>query len=632
MRLELRSISRNFSGHVEVRALDEVSLTIHPGEFLAIVGPSGGGKSTLLNTIGLLDLPDGGTYLVDGHDTASLTEGQRARLRSIAFGFVFQGFHLLDSRPAIDSVELGLLYRAVPATQRLLRARESLAAVGLDGIADQRASHLSGGQRQRVAIARALASSARVIVADEPTGNLDSVNGAQVMKALRSLQEDGCTIVLVTHDSALAATADRIAHLRDGRIHLVEDLTRRRPPTDADSTPLPLDEKPSRLRMGDAVRDAFRTVRSRPARTIGLVGAVATAVALAIATLGISGSAAAQVSDRFDRHTNRDVTISRDAEQPAADALLDDAHRILESTTPISGATASAVVYHRGTTEIQATSERRSLQAPAVSVVGQFREATRSTIRWAPRHEHRLADGEVLLGASLARQLPLGTLDAAPMVDIGGEDVVVAGIVDSAPRDPSLLGAVITGGQSSPALADPDSSQVLLRTSPGAAQQVARQAPIAVDPTNPTALRVSAPIDPTTLRSEIESDVQTTLLAFTGVAVAAAIVALGNSMVLAVLERRSEFGLRRAIGARSVHIASMVITESAIIGALGGLAGLLIGFSAVSVMTLLQRWSPIFDPALAPLAVIGGIVVGSLGGLVAAWQAIRIEPQEALRS
>ncbi|WP_286343494.1 ABC transporter permease [Frondihabitans sucicola] len=148
----------------------------------------------------------------------------------------------------------------------------------------------------------------------------------------------------------------------------------------------------------------------------------------------------------------------------------------------------------------------------------------------------------------------------------------------------------------------------------------------------PTALHVDAPVDPTTLRSEIEGDVRTTLLAFTGIAVIAAVVALGNSMVLAILERRAEFGLRRAVGARSVHVASMVVAESAIIGALGGLAGLVLGFAAVSAMTLLQHWSPIFDPVLAPLAVVGGILVGSLGGLVAAWQATRIQPQAALRS
>ncbi|BDZ50486.1 hypothetical protein GCM10025867_27270 [Frondihabitans sucicola] len=441
MTLELRGIGRRFSA--DARALDDVSLTIRPGEFLAIVGPSGGGKSTLLNTIGLLDVPDEGTFLLEGTDTARLPERERARLRSTTFGFVFQGFHLLDARPAIDSIELGLLYRALPTAERLRRAREALAAVGLAAHAEQRASLLSGGQRQRVAIARALAASARVVVADEPTGNLDSVNGAQVMNALRALHDDGCTIVLVTHDPALAATADRIAHLRDGRIHLLEDLapkpsesTRitpsdpRSPGEATGSTPAPPGPTPprgSRVRPRDVLRDAFRTVRSRPGRTTGLVAAVATAVALAIATLGISGSASAQVSDRFDLHVNRDVTVVRDdaALAPVSDpdpdprdrrhaTLRDDTAALLAGTTILAGVDHVGIVYERGTTTIQATPTRPALQAPAVSATGDVRRAARLTIRWTPNRPHRLADGEVLIGGNLAAQLPLGSLAAAP--------------------------------------------------------------------------------------------------------------------------------------------------------------------------------------------------------------------------
>ena len=202
----------------EVRALDGVSLTIDRGEFVAVIGRSGSGKSTLMNVLGCLDVPDRGCYRLAGRDMSRQSEQYRAHVRGRQIGFVFQGFHLIPSLTALENVELPLLYRAMPARERRHRAVESLTRVGLAGRLFHRPSELSGGQQQRVAIARAIALSPPLILADEPTGNLDSASGRDVMTMLHDLNREGKTIVLITHDEAVAASAGRRICISDGRV------------------------------------------------------------------------------------------------------------------------------------------------------------------------------------------------------------------------------------------------------------------------------------------------------------------------------------------------------------------------------------------------------------------------------
>jgi macrolide transport system ATP-binding/permease protein len=216
--LELCDVAVEYPGTPPVAALRGVDLRVEEGEFVAIVGPSGGGKSTVLNVLGLLHAPTRGRYLLDGEDVAGLRPAQMARVRAGVFGYIFQGFHLLDKRPVLDSVGLGMFYQGVPKSQRDVRSLLALDRVGLAAKATQRAGTLSGGERQRVAIARALACGDPVLLADEPTGNLDSVNGRLVIEAIRLVHESGVTVVLVTHDPVIAGMADRQIHIRDGRV------------------------------------------------------------------------------------------------------------------------------------------------------------------------------------------------------------------------------------------------------------------------------------------------------------------------------------------------------------------------------------------------------------------------------
>jgi len=207
-------------GSVRVEALKGVSLDIHRGEYVALVGPSGSGKSTLMNTLGCLDRPTSGSYLLDGDEVTTLSKDQRAAVRNRHLGFVFQNFNLLARTTALENVELPMIYaRGVPAGQRRRRAREALESVGLGDRLDHHPSQLSGGQQQRVAIARALVNGPSILMGDEPTGNLDSRTGQDVIDLFRRLnREQGLTVIIVTHDTGVAAAADRVVTLRDGLI------------------------------------------------------------------------------------------------------------------------------------------------------------------------------------------------------------------------------------------------------------------------------------------------------------------------------------------------------------------------------------------------------------------------------
>ena len=220
MLIDIRDLYKiyNEGKESEVRALDGVSLQIDKGEFVAIVGQSGSGKSTMMNVLGCLDIPTYGEYHLDGTDIGSLSDKQLARIRNREIGFIFQGYNLIQELDALENVTLPLIYRGVSVFDREDMAMEALAKVGMDDRAHHRPSEMSGGQQQRVAIARAIATSPPIIMADEPTGALDSKTGKHVLEILRDLYRGGTTILLITHDDSIAATARRVVRLSDGKI------------------------------------------------------------------------------------------------------------------------------------------------------------------------------------------------------------------------------------------------------------------------------------------------------------------------------------------------------------------------------------------------------------------------------
>ncbi len=661
--LTLSEAHQVFGMDPQIHALRGITLTVQQGEFVAVVGPSGSGKSTLLNDLALLHTPTSGDYLVDGESVLAARESRRSAMRSRFFGFVFQAFHLLDGRPVVHSVELGMLYRGIRLRERRTRALAALRAVGMEHLAGQRAQKLSGGERQRVAIARALAVGSPVILADEPTGNLDSANGEAVVDLLENLAATGHTVVLVTHDEKVAARAHRCVEIRDGRI--VADRTRPgvRPaspataPVEPDSfRPAPVEPDPFRpasaeptpaggeatiepghpgraatMRPLDVLRDAWASLLARPGRTVALVSAVAVAVALGVCTAGLSQSAAAQVSERFDARRNTQITaVEGSGATPDRFAPAQPARALKD----LAGVTAAGTIAQYDGALPVATAATSPLDLPLFGVCPGTAEAGQLEV--AGRPSNRAAapgSGEVLIGRHAANDLDLGPLSAGQTLLIQARPYAVVGVIEESPRFPALLSGIVLNEDAAKGLGlTPMSTTYVISTVPGAAPSVARQAPLVLRPTAPGDVDVESPPRVDSLRGSIESDLRIALLVITAVAALASVIGLANSMVLSVIHRAPEFGLRRALGARPRHIISGMLAESAIIGTAGGLLGLALGLAGILAVTLSQRWQPVFDLALAPVAVLGGVAVGAVSGFASAIRAARIEPADALRS
>lgn len=620
--LELRGVSRIFvSGGEEIHALRDVDLRIEQGEFVAIVGPSAGGKTTLLSILGGLDVPTSGSYLLDGHEMPREEGAELAALRARTFAFVFQGFHLLEQRPALDSVALGMLYQGVDAKGRRARATDAAARVGMGSRLLQRTATLSGGQRQRLAIARAIATGSGVLLADEPTGNLDSATGAQVMDELIRLNRSGVTVVVVTHSAEVASAADRVVRIQDGR--LTEDLPsppRAQPSQRGSHTAPPIRRRRHLGRFSDMVRDAGASVLSRSRQSVALAATVGLAVALLVTTIGLTDSTNAQVGATFDAHANTEVTASWDATQSSVDPA-----RAQEAASRIPGTENSAVLTDYSPTAVgNMRDEERVVLIHTLA--GDLAAAGAEVTGISD-----LTAGEALIGAALADQLQLGPLAGGPAITIAGEHYLVRGIITTSSRMPMLIGEVVLADTTPVAGSEPGQRRLLLTVHPGAAQSIGAQLPLALDPYAPEAFQVVVPTDPRTLRAEIEGGVQSSLIAFTAVSALIAVLTLMNTIGAAINARRAELGLRRALGARSGQLAGLVLTEAVIVGGAGGLAGLIVGMLTILGFTIAQRWVPVFDLRLAPAAIAAGIAVAAIASVLGAVRAARVRPADALR-
>lgn len=321
--LELSQVSKTYNPGApgEVKALKTASLLIEQGDFVSITGPSGAGKSTLLNVLALLDPPTKGKYFIDDLDATKLSDSQLAALRAHTFSFVFQAFHLIDERTVTENVALGLMYSGDAAgsgeetlqitdTQRI---EQALNFVGLTHKQHAKAVQLSGGERQRVAIARAIVAANPVLVADEPTGNLDSANSRSVMRVLDKLNQSGTTVIVVTHDPKVAAHAKTRIEVHDGVV-TVPESENSKPLKPAKATHAAQAKNPKTSSKKTSLRailaDAGRTITAKPAASGALIAGVLLAVALALATVGISEAARAQVSQLFDAARNQRVAVS----------------------------------------------------------------------------------------------------------------------------------------------------------------------------------------------------------------------------------------------------------------------------------------------------------------------------------
>lgn len=367
--------------------------------------------------------------------------------------------------------------------------------------------------------------------------------------------------------------------------------------------------------------DAAASVLSRPRQSLALAATVGLAVALLVTTIGLTDSTSAQVVATFDAHANREVTASWSIDETSLDAST-----AMRAVVGLAAVDSAAVV----TDFPQATVGNLRGDERVVTVhsaVGDLPAAAGMEIDGIAR----LAPGEALIGASLAQQLGVGPFEAGPAITVNGSIYTVRGVVESSSRLPMLIGEVVLNDAGLAGTSEPGQRQLLILARPGAAQQIGKQLPVALDPYSPESFSVQVPTDPRTLRSEIEGGVQAALIAFTAVAALIALLTLMNSIGAAVTARRAELGLRRALGARSGQLAGLVMTESAFVGGAGGIGGLIVGMIAILGFTIAQRWVPVFDVRLAPAAIVAGIAVGALASLFGAVRAARVRPADALR-
>ncbi len=641
--LELNKVGRQFGSEPAVHALVDVDLWLESGEWLAITGPSGAGKSTLLNVIGCLDRPTSGSYFFDGIDTATLSDKERAGLRSRRLGFVFQSFHLLPHRSVLENVMLAEVYRKQSPRGRRERALAAIERVGLSHRVDFLPTKLSGGEKQRVAIARALVGSPSLLLCDEPTGNLDSKTTASLLDLFEALNQQGLTLVVVTHDENVANRAGRRVHIIDGSLTDVTNGESKRALSPSLSTSVKTSAvSRSGITMHDLLEEAIAGMFARPGRMVLTMLGIVIGLTALVATLGLSRTANNRIISQFDELAATGIVVTAKPGPTGVDPKVipwDAPARLRRlngvaaagtlSEVNIGGALVSSSLVKDPQSQ---TDFKLSVKAASPDLFTAVR-AELETGRFPDwGHSDRL-ERVAVLGPTAALRLGIVSLEQLPAIAIGDDLYLVIGILRGVARQPDLLGSVIIPEGTARhdfGLAGPGS--VIIETRIGAASLIARQTPLALRPDKPTILRVDFPREPQRVRDAVQSDLNVTFFLLGGLSLIVGALGIANIMLVSVMERIGEIGLRRAIGATRGHIAAQFLLESASMGAIGGVLGASLGVLIVVAVSAFQVWTPVLDPAAPFLAPLVGGGIGLVSGTYPALRAARLEPVEAFRN
>ena len=643
--LSLRGITRRFpAGEDWITVLHGIDLDIHAGEMVAIIGQSGSGKSTLMNIIGCLDQPSDGQYQVSGQITSTLEPDELARLRREYFGFIFQRYHLLGDLDALGNAEVPAIYAGIPASERQQRAAALLGRLGLSHKLYNRPSQLSGGQQQRVSIARALINGGQIILADEPTGALDRHSGIEVMQILRELHQAGHTVILVTHDPAIAATADRIIEISDG--HIIRDQ-RHQPMLTATRLP----EQPARVsshwrawldRFQEAFRMALLSMNAHRMRTFLTMLGIIIGIASVVSVVALGQGSREKILKNISSLGTNTITINpgrsvgdtrggrvRTLKPADGDAIAE--QPFVDSVSPVVRA----------------------------SVVGRYRsvEANVSLIGVSPAYFQTvglsLGDGQLFDRRAIRQQSQDVVIDAATSDTLftNGEEplgqVIMLGAMPS-----RIIGVLSRSNDSLPGRGDtlnaylPYSTvlskvrgqdylpEIVVRVRDDAPSDVAEQA-ISDLLTERHGTTDFTTRNSDAIRQSIEDTTSTMTLLISAIAVISLIVGgigVMNIMLVSVTERTGEIGVRMAVGARQGDILQQFLIEAVLVCLLGGLLGIAL---ALGIGWLINRvagdsFGVSFSVLSMAVAFACSTLIGILFGFLPARNAARLDPVAAL--
>ncbi|MFA5363475.1 MAG: ABC transporter permease [Candidatus Omnitrophota bacterium] len=654
--IEIKNIYKTYQmGDVKVEALRGVSLQIASGEFVAIMGASGSGKSTLMHVMGLLDRPDSGEYFLGGEEVTKLSDRELALVRNRLIGFVFQQFHLLPRMSALENAELPLIY----AGKRHLRerAKKEIEEVGLKDRMFHKPNELSGGQQQRVAIARSLVNEPPVIFADEPTGNLDSKSKEEIISILKKLNQKGKTIVIVTHESEIAAYARRVINMRDGQI--ISDKTvpgepvSREPGIPGESVKNILSSSGNTLKGGmeflDYMRQAVFAMFSHKMRAFLSILGILIGVAAVIAMLAVGQGAKESIEKQLSSLGSNLLIVMPGAPKSMGVAMesgtttrftFQDAAGIKKLNDYVK--TASPSVTSRA--QVVYGNQNWNTQVEGAGVdYAQMRSAVPTVGRFFTDEEVKMRDKVALLGTTVVKELFGTTNPVGQTIKINLINFKVIGILPvkgaAGPRDQDDTVIIpittamyrVLGKQYIDSIYVEAKSVDLVDSAQEAVSAFIIKQHRLLTQDQKESFNIFNMSD---IKNTLESTTKTMSLLLGAIAAISLLVGgigIMNIMLVSVTERTREIGLRKAIGANNKDIMTQFLIEAVLMSFIGGVAGILLGGGASLLITIVSGWSVRVSVSSVVLATVFSLVVGVVFGLWPAKQASRLNPIEALR-